>query len=171
VIAVGSPVLILSGPVGGCLFSPSRDLKPHEYTVFTVSEGREYVMHDGLGLKTRQLPPASVPESDRDSESIAMADIPSVEASNKDDEAESDDESLFARRRGGINPATGLFMVNNLVDAGGNPYGISDDDDIHSSMSFDDNSMGMDNGIGLDDGFGFDHGSGIDDGFGFNNGF
>ena len=96
-----------------------------------------------------------------------MADIPSVEAGSINDEAESDDDSLFARRPGGINPATGLFMLNSLVDVGGNPYGISDDDDIFSDMSFDDSSMDMSNSIGLD--IGFDHGSGIDDGFGFNN--
>jgi hypothetical protein len=151
------------------LFSPSRVLKPHEYTVFTVSEGREYVTHDGLGLKTQQSLPVSAPESENDSGDMAMADTPSIRISDINDEAEGEDESLFARRPGRINPATGLFMLNNLVDVGGNPYGISDDDDIHSDMSFDDNSMDMDNGIGLDNGFGFDHGTGIDDGFGFNN--
>ena len=96
-----------------------------------------------------------------------MDDIPSVEAGNIDDEAESDDDTLFARRPGGINPATGLFMLNNLVDVGGNPYGIGNDDETHSTMSFDDSGMDMSNSIGLDTGF--DHGSGIDDDLGFIN--
>lgn len=149
------------------LFSPNSELKPHEYTVFTVSEGREYVAHDGLGLKTQQRLPVSAPEAELDSGEMNMADTPSITASDIDEEAQGEDDSLFARRRGRINPATGLFMVNNLIDAGGNPYGISDDDDIHSDMSLDDSSMDMSNSIGLD--IGFDHGSGIDDGFGFNN--
>ena len=98
-----------------------------------------------------------------------MADTPSIKISDVDDEALGEDESLFARRPGAINPATGLFMLTNLVDVGGNPYGISYDDDTPSSMFLDDNSMGMDNGIGLDDGFGLNHGSNIDNGFDFNN--
>jgi len=151
------------------LFSSSRDLKSHEYTVFTVSDGREYVTHDGLGLKTQQRLPGSSPESEHDFGDLAMADTPSIKISDVDDEALGEDESLFARRPGAINPATGLFMLTNLVDVGGNPYGISYDDDTPSSMFLDDNSMGMNNGIGLDDGFGLDHGSNIGNGFGFNN--
>jgi hypothetical protein len=151
------------------LFSRGRDLKPHEYTVFTVSEGREYVTHDGLGLKNQQRLAGSAPESMHDLGDIPVANTPSITISDGNDEALGDDESLFARRPGAINLATGLFMLNNLVDVGGNPYGISYEDDISSSMFLDDNSLGMDNGIGLDDGFGLNHGSNIDNGFDFNN--
>ena len=42
------------------LFSKSDELKPDEYTVYTVHEGKEYVSHDGLGLKAPQ--PESEPE-------------------------------------------------------------------------------------------------------------
>lgn len=34
-----------------------------------------------------------------------------------------------------VNPATGLIMINGMIDSGGNPYGISlDSYDMHSSM-------------------------------------
>jgi hypothetical protein len=51
------------------LLSSSNELKPDEYTVYTVRDGKEYVSHDGLGLKTpEQHEPIQAAETSEDSD-------------------------------------------------------------------------------------------------------
>ena len=142
------------------LFSKSDELKPDEYTVYTVHEGKEYVSHDGLGLKTPQ--PESEPEP-----MVTFPewqDISQAGGIFEDSETESvtNDESLFTDdffndcfsplgNDDGINPATGLPMTNSMIDVGGNFYGMSDD-----SMSI---------GTEMDSDFGIDTFGSSDDGF------
>ena len=151
------------------LFSKSDELKPDEYTVYTVHEGKEYVSHDGLGLKTPQpeSEPEPVPET-----MVTFPDWQDISQAGgffEDSETESvtDDESLFTGdllndcsgllgndgsiASGGINPATGLPMADSMIDVGGNVYGMSDD-----SMSI---------GTGMDSDFGIDTFGSSDDGF------
>lgn len=136
------------------LFSKSDELKPDEYTAYTVHEGKEYVSHDGLGLKAPQpeLEPEPVPEP-----MVTFPewqDISQAGGIFEDLETESvaDDESLLTDdfrspfgndggiASGGINPATGLPMADSMIDVGGNVYGMSDD-----SMSI---GTGMDSDLG-----------------------
>ncbi|MCK0162681.1 hypothetical protein [Marinobacter sp. S6332] len=151
------------------LFSKTDELKPDEYTVYTVHGGREYVSHDGLGLKTPQpeSEPEPVPET-----MVTFPDWQDISQAGgffEDSETESviDDESLFTGgllndysgllgndgsiASGGINPATGLPMAGSMIDVGGNVYGMSDD-----SMSI---------GTGMDSDFGIDTFGSSDDGF------
>ena len=177
------------------LFSKSDELKPDEYTVYTVHEGKEYVSHDGLGLKTPQpgLEPEPVPEpmvTSPDWQEISQA---GGIFEDSDTESVTDDDSLFTDdllsdcssplgddggiASGGINPATGLPMANSMIDVGGNVYGMSDDSmslGLHDSMGtgMDDtmgSSIGMDDsmgiGTGMDSDFGIDSFGSSDDGF------
>jgi len=146
------------------LFSKSDELKPDEYTVYTVHEGKEYVSHDGLGLKTPQPESEPEPVPEPMVTSPDWQDISQAGGIFEDSETESVtyDESLFTDdflndcssplgNDGGIessdiNPATGLPMVDSMIDVGGNVYGMSDD-----SMSI---GTGMDSDFGSsDDGF------------------
>jgi len=148
------------------LFSSSNELKPDEYTAYTVHEGKEYVSHDGLGLKTsepemvpeplaespEQHEPIQVAETSEDSDFEPMTrhgglfsdDMTDGHSSSLDSDPSSleSDSSMFD---GGINPATGLPMVDSVIDVGGNVFGMSDDS---TGIGMDD-SMGI--GIGTDD--------------------
>lgn len=177
------------------LFSKSDELKPDEYTVYTVHEGQEYVSHDGLGLKTPQpiTEPEPVPEhvvaspdwqevrqvkgvfDDSGAESVCDADDPFT------DDLFSDCSSPLGNGGGiesfGVNPATGLPMANSTIDVGGNVYGMSDDSmsmGLHGSVStgMDDtmgSSIGMDDsmgiGTGMNNDLGIDSFGSSDDGF------
>ena len=143
------------------LFASGRDLKPDEYTVVTYHEGQEYVSHDGLGLKAEQRPPEPESEPEEILEVACAADDFGAEDSgpgfgsllsdqndNPGSGFESGADYLLSDHQMEVNPATGLFMMDDSVDTGGNLYGSSSDD-IHSSPSFDDISMGMDDDFGF----------------------
>jgi len=79
------------------LFSKSDELKPDEYTGYTVHEGKEYVSHDGLGLKTPQPESDSEPVPEPIVTSPDWQDISQAGGIFEDSETESvtDDESPF----------------------------------------------------------------------------
>ncbi|NMT62791.1 hypothetical protein [Marinobacter orientalis] len=177
------------------LFSKSDELKPDEYTVYTVHEGKEYVSHDGLGLMTPDPNIGSGSDSEPTVESPDWQEISQAGGIFEDSDTESvtDDDSLFTDdmlgdyssslgndggiASGSINPATGLPMANSMIDVGGNVYGMSDDSmslGLHDSMGtgMDDtmgSSIGMDDsmgiGTGMDSDFGIDSFGNSDDGF------
>lgn len=155
------------------LFSSSNELKPDEYTVYTVHEGKEYVSHDGLGLKTpepemapeplaeppEQHEPVQVAGTSEDSDFEPMTrhgglfsdDMPDSHSSSLDSDSsvsESNSSLLGSESsmfEGGVNPTTGLPMMDSTIDVGGNVFGMSDDS---TGIGMDD-SMGI--GIGTDD--------------------
>jgi hypothetical protein len=76
------------------------------------------------------------------------------------------DSSMF---EGGINPATGLPMMDSVIDVGGNMFGMSNgssgigiDDSMGTGIGMDD-SMGI--GTGIDSDIGIDSFGSSDDGF------
>lgn len=155
------------------LFSSSNELKPDEYTVYTVHEGKEYVSHDGLGLKTSDpgVVPGSLAEPPEQHEPVQVAgtsedsdfepmtrhgglfsdDMTDSHSSSLDSDSsfsESNSSLLDSESsmfEGGVNPATGLPMMDSAIDVGGNVFGMSDDS---TGIGMDD-SMGI--GIGTDD--------------------
>jgi hypothetical protein len=79
------------------LFSKSDELKPDEYTVYTVYEGRKYISHDGLGLITpdpnlrsgsEPVPTVEYPDWQKISQ-------PGGALADSDPEAVTDDDNLF----------------------------------------------------------------------------
>ena len=117
------------------LFSSDDSLKPNEYTTVTYHEGREYLQHDGLGLKT----PPSTPDQEIGGDPASIQrQVHHAPAETADMESESDDEGFFSSMD--INPATGLFMLNGMVDTGGNMYGFNNDDGIGVGSAFDNDS-------------------------------
>jgi len=144
------------------LFSPSRELKPDEYTVYTVHEGKEYVSHDGLGLKQPkpEFEQESVVEPSDEHEPIHMAEIseePDCEPMDSGGGLFSDDiiDSDSSMDDPGINPATGLPMINATIDIGGNIYGTSDDS-TSIGIGMDDHGISAGSDIGIDSFSSFD---------------
>jgi len=120
-----------------------ESLKPSEYTTVTYHEGQAYVSHDGLNL----MPLPEVEETD----ASVTADDPGL--ANNDvfedfdepgrsggimamddpmdctgtDHSIVDDDPIGLEPTFAMNPGTGLPMLNDFVDVGGTPFGMSDD--------------------------------------------
>lgn len=136
-------------------FFSGRKLQHDDYTTIVYHHGNEYVLHDGLQLRPAKVTEDTGRQPFSESEqgvrptddSVAGHGVKDSWATASTVEYGLTDSQTFASahdwlKSSGINPATGLLMVNDAFDIAGIPWGADGSDlgfiEPHDSFSDDD---------------------------------